>query len=59
MAVSICCYLTKYQAKHLLPFHDTKLKQFCVDTINWKWVIKLNIKRQKTEHISFSIILSV
>ena len=29
--------------KHLLPFCDTKLKQFCVDSINWKWVIKLKI----------------
>ena len=28
MAVSICCYLVKYQAKqkHLLPFHDTNNK---------------------------------
>ena len=28
IAVSIYCYLIKYQAKqkHLLPFHDTKLK---------------------------------
>ena len=29
IAVSIYCYLKKYRAKqkHLLPFHDTKLKQ--------------------------------
>ena len=29
IAVSIYCYLIKYQAKqkHLLPFHDTKLEQ--------------------------------
>ena len=36
IAVSIYCYLIKYRAKqqHVLPFHDTKLKQFCVDSIN-------------------------
>ena len=34
IAVSIFCYLIKYQAKNLLPFHDTKLKQFCFDSIN-------------------------
>ena len=36
MFVSIYCYLLKYRAKqkHLLPFHDTKLKQFCVGCIN-------------------------
>ena len=36
IAVSIYCYLIKYQAKqkHSLPFHDTKLKQFCVGSIN-------------------------
>ena len=33
-AVSIYCYLIKYQAKHFLPFYDTKLKQFCIDRIN-------------------------
>ena len=40
IAVCIYCFLIKYKAKqkHLLPFHDTKLKQFCVDNINWKWV---------------------
>ena len=32
--VSIYCYLIKYQAKILLPSHDTKLKQFCIDSIN-------------------------
>ena len=43
IAVSIYCYLINYQAKqkHLLPFRDTKLKQFCVGSINWEWVIKL------------------
>ena len=34
IAVSIYCSLIKYQAKNLLPFHDTKLKQFCIDSIN-------------------------
>ena len=36
MFVSIYCYLIKYRAKqkHLLPFHDTKLKKFCVGCIN-------------------------
>ena len=36
--VSIYYYLIKYQAKqkHLLPFHNTKLKQFCVGSINWE-----------------------
>ena len=31
IAVSIYCYLIKYQAKqkHLLQFHGTRLKQFC------------------------------
>ena len=40
IAVCIYCFLIKYKAKqkHLLPFHDTKLKQFCVGNINWKWV---------------------
>ena len=35
IAVSIYCYLIKYLAKqkHLLPFGDTKLKQFCVGSI--------------------------
>ena len=40
-AVSIYCYLIKYWAKNLLPFHDTKLKQFCIDSINSKWVLKI------------------
>ena len=36
IAVSIYCYLVKYQAKqkHLLPFHDTKSKQIYIDNIN-------------------------
>ena len=36
IAVSIYCYLIKYQAKKLLPFHDTKneLNKFCIDSIN-------------------------
>ena len=36
IAVSMYCYLIKYRVKqkHLLPFHDTKLKQFCVGSIN-------------------------
>ena len=43
--VGTYCYLIKYRAnqKHLLPFHDTELKQFCVGRINWKWVIKLKM----------------
>ena len=36
-AVSIYCYLIKYQAKqkYLLPFHDTngELQKFCVNNI--------------------------
>ena len=34
ITVSIYCYLTKYRAKNLLPFHDSKLKQFCIDSKN-------------------------
>ena len=36
ITASIYCYLIKYRAKqkHLLPFHDTKLKQFYIDNIN-------------------------
>ena len=41
IAVSIYCYLIKYRAKTLLPFHDTKFKQFCLGSINWKWVLKI------------------
>ena len=26
IAISTYCYLIRYQAKHLLPFHNTKLK---------------------------------
>ena len=35
-AVSIYCYLIKYRAKqkHLLPFHDTKLKQVYINKLN-------------------------
>ena len=41
IAVSIYCYLIKYQRKHLLLCHNTnnKLDTFCIDSINWKWVI--------------------
>ena len=41
IVVSIYCYLIKYRAKNLLPFHDTKLKQFCIDSINSKSVLKI------------------
>ena len=36
VAVSIYCYPIKYQAKNLLPFHNTnnKLNKFCVNNIN-------------------------
>ena len=34
IAVSTYCCLTKYQAKNFLPFHDTKSKQFYIDSIN-------------------------
>ena len=36
IAVSIYCYLIKYRAKNLLPFHDTnnKLNTICIDSIN-------------------------
>ena len=45
IAFSIYCYLIKYwsKQKHLLPFHKAKLKQFCIGSINWKWVINLKI----------------
>ena len=35
-AVSIYCYLTKYQAKNLLPFYNAnnKLNKFCINSIN-------------------------
>ena len=35
----------KIQAKqeHLLPFHDTKSKQVCINNINWKWIRKSKI----------------
>ena len=38
IALSIYCYLIKYWAKkkHLLPIHDTKLKQAYINNINWK-----------------------
>ena len=40
IAVSIYCYLIKYQAKqkHLLPFHDTnnELNKLYIDNINQK-----------------------
>ena len=43
IVVSLYCYLIEYQAKqkHLLPFRDTKLKQFCLGSINWKWLLKV------------------
>ena len=43
IAVSIYYYLIKYwvKQKHLLPFHNTKLKQSCIDSINWKWMLKI------------------
>ena len=36
IVVSIYCNVIKYQAKqkHLLAFHDTISKQFCVGSIN-------------------------
>ena len=45
IAVSIYCYLIKYQAKHLLPFHNTnnKLSKFCINSINRKRVIMFKI----------------
>ena len=30
ISFSIYCNLIKYQAKNVLPFHYTKLKQFCI-----------------------------
>ena len=38
IATSIYSYLKKYQAKrkHLLPFHDTKLKQVHINNTNLK-----------------------
>ena len=43
IAVGIYFYLIKYQGKqkHLLPFRNKKLKQFCVGSINWKRVLKI------------------
>ena len=36
IAVNIYCYLIKYQAKNLLPSHNTnnKLSKFCINSIN-------------------------
>ena len=34
IAISIYSYLIKYRVKRLLPFYGTKLKQFCIDSIN-------------------------
>ena len=36
IAVSIYCYLIKYQGKNLLPFRNTnnKLRKFCINSIN-------------------------
>ena len=36
IALCIYCFLKKYKAKqkHLLPFHDTKLKQISAGSIN-------------------------
>ena len=36
LAVSIYCYMIKYQGKHLLSFHNTnnKPKKFYIDSIN-------------------------
>ena len=38
IAVSIYCYLIKYQRKHLLLFHSTnnKLNNYCINSINKK-----------------------
>ena len=43
IAVSIYCYLIKHRRKHLLPFRNTnnKWNKFCIDSINWKWVLKI------------------
>ena len=43
IAVSICYYLIKCQSESLLPFHDAnnKLNKFCIDSINWKWDLKI------------------
>ena len=37
MSVRIYHYLMKYWRKHLLLFHN----QFYIDSINWKWVLKI------------------
>ena len=36
ITVKIYCYLIKYQSKqkHFLPLYETKLKQFCVGSID-------------------------
>ena len=34
IAFSIYSFLRKYRANHLLPFRDTKLKHFCVGSVN-------------------------
>ena len=38
LAVSSYCYLIKYRTKqsHLIPFHDTKLKQVYINNTNRK-----------------------
>ena len=43
IAVIIHCYLIKHRAKILVKFHDAnnKLTKFCIDSINWKWALKI------------------
>ena len=31
------------RVKKLLSFYDMILKQFCIDIVNWKWLITLKI----------------
>ena len=56
--VSVYCYVITYWTKHFLSFHNTnnKLNKCDIDTMNWKWVIKvidLNIKNQYYQYKRF------
>ena len=45
IAVSILLLSDQISSQTKTPFHDTnnKLNKFYIDSINWKWVIKLKI----------------
>ena len=43
IALSIYCYMIKYQTKHLLPSHGIQnlKKKICFVSINWKWMLNI------------------